>query len=86
MFDEKILKLKIQHRNDQCVLEISNYCNEFLKFDKDGLPMTSAEGHGIGMLSLRSFVNKYNAYVDFSQIDTQVNILMYWKDDSKQSS
>ena len=83
VFDEKILKLKIQHRNDQCVLEISNYCNEFLKFDKDGLPMTSAEGHGIGMLSLRSFVNKYNAYVDFSQIDTQVNILMYWKDDSK---
>ena len=78
--DENLLKVKIQHSGNQCVLEISNFCNESIQFDKDGLPLTSAEGHGIGMLSLRAFVKKYDAYVDFSQFDNRVNLMMYWKD------
>ena len=84
--DENLLRVKIQHVGDQFVLEISNFCNIAVQFDEEGLPITSAEGHGIGMLSLRSFIKKYNAYVDFSQIDNQVNLLMYWKDDVKLSS
>ena len=84
--DENLLRVKIQHIKDQFVLEISNFCNTSIQFDDEGLPVTSAEGHGIGMLSLRSFIKKYNAYVDFSQIDNQVNLLMYWKDDVKLSS
>ena len=84
--DEKILTVKIQHHNNQCVLEISNPCDELIKLDEDGFPIAAAEGHGIGMLSLRSFVKKYGAYVDFSQVDNKVNLLMYWKDDVKQSS
>ena len=78
--DDKILEVKIQHRDDQCVLEISNFCNEAMQFDKDGLPLTSSEGHGIGMLSLKAFAKKYNAYVDFSQSESKVNLMMYWKD------
>ena len=84
--DDKMLRVHIQHNDDQCVLEISNFCDELIQLDEDGLPITSVEGHGIGMLSLRSFIKKYNAYVDFSQVDNQVNLLMYWKDNSKRSS
>ena len=78
--DENLLKVKIQHSSDQFVLEISNFCRDLIKFGEDGLPLTSVEGHGIGMLSLKAFVKKYNAYVDFSQSDNKVNLLMYWKD------
>ncbi len=84
--DEKILRVKIQHHDNQCVLEIFNFCDKLIKFDEDGLPIAAAEGHGIGMLSLRSFVKKYNAYVDFSQVDNKVNLLMYWKDNSCNST
>ena len=77
----KVLKVKVQHNNKQCVLEMSNFCDKVIQFDDDGLPKTTTEGHGIGMLSLRSFIKKYNAYVDFSQVDNRVILLMYWRDD-----
>ena len=69
-----------QHNGDQFVLEITNFSDQKIELAEDGLPKTSVKGHGIGMVSLRAFQKKYDAYVDFSRIGNRVNLLMYWRD------
>jgi two-component system, LytTR family, sensor histidine kinase AgrC len=47
------------------VLETANtYCGEVL-FDKDGLPASTEEEHGIGTQSIAAFVKKHNAILDY---------------------
>ncbi|MBR5163183.1 MAG: GHKL domain-containing protein [Schwartzia sp.] len=42
------------------------------------MPTTSAEGHGIGMVSLAAFRKKYDADVVFEQEDGWVRLMIYW--------
>ncbi|MCR5176992.1 MAG: GHKL domain-containing protein [Anaerovibrio sp.] len=77
---QKQITMILQHNGAQCVLEIANTFNSHLYLGEDGLPKTNSSGHGIGMLSLKNFVKKYNGYVDFSQKDGWVRLTMYWED------
>lgn len=79
--ERRELSITVQHRGKQCVLEIVNRCDKPLNFDKDGLPTTSREGHGIGMSSVKSFMAKYNVQALFDQSDGRVRFSMYWKVD-----
>lgn len=73
--------LILQHREGQCVLEITNTCAAPLALSEDGLPKsTRGQGHGLGMLSLRNFLKRYGGYADFRQEGGVVTFAMYWED------
>ncbi len=74
------ITLILQHNGDQCVLEIANTFKGTLHLGEDGLPKTSRDGHGIGMLSLKNFLDKYDGYADFSCENGWVRLTMYWED------
>ncbi|SHK77646.1 GHKL domain-containing protein [Selenomonas ruminantium] len=75
------LSIVLQHNGRQCVLEIVNSCVKELRLGDDGLPETkhAQAGHGIGTLSLKNFLAKYDGYVDFSQERGQVRLFIYWE-------
>ena len=77
------ISLIVQHNGSQCVLELANRWDRPLPLGENGLPYTSREGHGIGMVSLASFAEKYDAYVDYTQENGWVRISMYWEDRGK---
>ncbi len=76
--DRRELRLSLQYIAPQYVLSVSNRYDKPLDFGKDGLPRTSVEGHGTGMVSLSSFRDKYGAEVVFEQEDGWVRLMMYW--------
>ncbi len=76
------IELVIQHDGKQCALSISNRYDAPLRLGEDGVPHSSRTGHGIGMISLKAFLRKYNGYAIFSQKSGWVRLLMYWKDES----
>lgn len=67
------LKLPIKQRKIKCkviekptiMLEILNTCCENVNFDDNSLPISNKNGHGIGVQSIISFCNKYNAIYKF---------------------
>lgn len=75
------LSLILQHNGRQCVLEIVNTCTRKLQLTEEGLPETKHKqaGHGIGTLSLKNFLLKYDGYVDFSQENGRVRLFIYWE-------
>lgn len=59
------ISIVIINENEQFILEIVTRCNEKPPFDYD---------------ALKTFIQKYDAYVDFSQLDDGIKLLMYWHD------
>ncbi len=74
------ISLIVQHNDEQFILEISNRFDAKIKIGKNNLPVAEIEGHGLGMMSLESFAKKYDAYVDFSQINGKVQFSIYWQE------
>lgn len=75
------IALTIQHNGHQCVLSINNHCGTPIDLDKEGLPRATRKGHGIGMVSLKMFLEKYKGYATFTQNEGRVRLFMYWRDD-----
>ncbi len=78
----RFLSVTMEAAEEQCVLEIVNLWDPPLAFGEKGLPRTDVPGHGIGMASLGEFARKYDAYVDFTQENSRVQVSMYWEDKS----
>ena len=72
------ISVTIQNVGEQCVLEISNLCDETIALDEKNMPHTSREGHGLGMVSVKIFADKYDAYTDFQQLNGVFKATMYW--------
>ncbi len=51
-------------KDNKIFIQISNTCRRNVLFS-DGMPVTNAEGHGIGTKSICSVVNKYNGMCSF---------------------
>lgn len=47
------------------MLEMSNPCAGGIDFDDNGMPMTSREGHGLGVQSISAFCKKHGAVCEF---------------------
>ena len=73
------ISIIFQHRDAQCVLEISNRYDFEIKLGENELPCTENFGHGIGMTSLKNFAEKYDAYVDFSHKNNLAKFSLYWE-------
>ena len=76
----RFLSVIIEAGNGQCVLEIVNLADDPITFGENKLPHTNVPGHGIGMISLEEFAEKYDAYIDFTQEQGRVQISMYWEE------
>ena len=75
------ISFTLQHMEKQCVLAITNPCSSSLDLDNDGLPRSTRQGHGIGMVSLKMFLDKYKGYATYTQSDGLVKLFIYWKDE-----
>ena len=78
--DKKKISVIVQNVDAQFVLEVLNFYTGKVVFDEKNYPYTSQEGHRLGMASLKIFQEKYNAYVDFSQVDDTFKVMIYWQD------
>ena len=72
------ISVTIQNVGEQFVLEISNLCDETIDLGEKNMPQTSREGHGLGMVSVKIFADKYGAYTDFTQSGGEFKVTMYW--------
>lgn len=79
--DKRFLRVQLQTKGKQAILSIENYCSRPINFDKDGFPRTTREGHGIGMVSVRKFIEQYNGYKDFTQTGGTVKFIIYFRMD-----
>lgn len=74
------LSIILRNNGDQYVMEISNRYDFPIKIGANGLPYTSAIGHGFGMSSLETFAKKYDAFFDFEHTNGVVRLSIYWND------
>ena len=75
---KRYLTFHLNVKGNQVVLSIENYYNEPLTFDEKGFPVTTREGHGLGMISIASFLTKYNGYHSFTQENDVVRFECYF--------
>ena len=64
--EDRYIIVKARNTENNLVLEIVNSCIAKAETDKNGMPVTDREGHGIGVISVETFVNKYNGMLDFT--------------------
>ena len=62
------IEVTAREKNEHLFLQFVNPCPEGIQFE-NGLPVTHAEGHGIGVRSICSIVEKYKGLSDFSVQD-----------------
>ena len=62
------IEVTAREKNGHLFLQFVNPCPEGIQFE-NGLPVTSAEGHGIGVRSICAIVEKYKGLSDFSVQD-----------------
>lgn len=77
--DKRFLDVHLQVKGQQAILAVENYCSKPIDFDKDGFPRTSRKGHGIGMISIRKFIEQYKGYKDFTQEGGHVKFIIYFR-------
>ena len=75
---DRMIKVSAQYTDGQFVLSVANRFREPLQIDSEGLPYSDEPGHGMGMISLRTFIRKYNAQCDLRQQDGWVTVMLYW--------
>ncbi len=76
--DRREISVSLAYDGEQSALVVKNRFDGSVRFDAEGLPMTTERGHGTGMVSLRNFSQKYGAEVIFNQKDGWVQLFMYW--------
>ena len=62
------IEVTAREKNGHLFLRFVNPCPEGIQFE-NGLPVTHAEGHGIGVRSICAIVEKYKGLSDFSVQD-----------------
>jgi signal transduction histidine kinase len=81
--EKRFINIQLQTKGKQGILSIENYCSKPIDFDKDGFPKATRKGHGIGMISIRKFMEQYKGYKDFTQTDGTVRFIIYFRMDAQ---
>lgn len=84
--EKRLIHLVISERNHFVFIQIRNYCEETLKWDKSGKLQTTKpdkDSHGYGLKSIRYAVEKYNGTVTIEKKDNwfELCILIPMKED-----
>lgn len=56
------------------MIQISNNYNGEIEFDKNNIPVSKAEGHGLGTRSIVAFCEKHNAFYEFKADDQRFSV------------
>ena len=64
------IEVTAREKNGHLFLQFVNPCPEGIQFE-NGLPVTHAEGHGIGVRSICAIVEQYGGMYSFSQQQDQ---------------
>ena len=59
------IEVTVRERNDRLFFQFVNPCPEDVRFE-NGIPVTRAKGHGIGVRSICAIAEKYKGLYDFS--------------------
>lgn len=68
------IEVKFVNLDGRLVLQFKNNYDGEIEFDKNDMPTSFKEGHGIGTVSIASFVKKYNLNLDY-EINNNVFIV-----------
>lgn len=68
------IEVKFVNTDGRLVLQFKNNYDGEIEFDKNDMPTSFKEGHGIGTVSIASFVKKYNLNLDY-EINNNVFIV-----------
>ena len=68
------IEVKFVNTDGRLVLQLKNNYDGEIEFDKNDMPTSFKEGHGIGTVSIASFVKKYNLNLDY-EINNNVFIV-----------
>lgn len=79
--EEKTISLNIALKNEFTSISLSNYFDEIIEFDENGLPITSKKDkgyHGFGMKSIDSIIKNYggNISIVIDKNIFRINILL----------
>lgn len=74
--EKRIVAVRARDTGSALILKVVNSCSERAELDSNGFPMTTETGHGIGYLSIQSFIEQNNAAVDFAVEDDKFAIKM----------
>lgn len=74
--ENRWLKIIAQADATQLAVIIENYYAGEVLFDTDGFPKTLVKGHGIGIHSLKAFLNKYQGQAIFTHQDNYFKVLL----------
>lgn len=76
--DKRFLTFHFNVKGKQVVLSVENYYDKPFTLNEQGLPSSAKEGHGMGMISIASFLKKYNAYHSYTQENNVVRFECYF--------
>ena len=68
------IEVKFVNTDGRLVLQFKNNYDGEIEFDRNDMPTSFKEGHGIGTVSIASFVKKYNLNLDY-EINNNVFIV-----------
>lgn len=60
----------------QFTIEIANTCSEPVRLGRDGLPVPSRPGHGVGTQSIAAFARRHHADLHYIVEDNMVRLYL----------
>lgn len=72
--EKRIVVVRVRDTGSTLALKVVNSCVERAVLDSSGFPTTTEKGHGIGYLSVQSFIEQNKAAVDFAVEDDKFAI------------
>lgn len=72
---ERFIDINAKYK-EQLLLEVVNSCEKKVELDEDGLPYTTAAGHGIGTRSVLAFVKETDSEIRYIAEDKVFKVRM----------
>lgn len=76
--EDRYIEIKVLSK-PKFVVMIRNSFDGIAEFDKDGIPVSHEEGHGIGAHSIAAFCNKAGGFYEFTASDNIFTLFMHLK-------
>ena len=70
--DKRIIRISSHQNGSMLTIRVENYCENDLKFGKNGLPLTTKGDngyHGFGTKSIKTIAQKYGGDASFERTD-----------------
>ena len=76
--EKRYIHFHLNVKGSQVVLSVENYYAPPIRFNEEGYPIPTKPGHGLGMLSVSSFLKENKGYHNFTQEKGKVRFEAYF--------